>query len=711
MSKGRVSKGRVPTPPGHDHVRFCLLTEPWIPCERQGGTLVHLGLEEVLVEAHTLAAVHDSSPLVTATIHRLLLAVLHRAFGPATLAEWCVLWNAPAFDAAALRAYLRPLLDRFDLFHPERPFLQVAGLRELLTAESKAPAATPAARLAPERSQHSAAAHLYAPLPAGAMPPITPAEAARALLAFQGFAAGGRIQNEAASRKSGPLRGGAVVIVEHETLRTTLLLNLVASPPVPNDLPLWERPHATARTSRAPLGPVDALVWASRRVQLFPVRDANGALVVREVITAAGEDLDTLHPDRMTAWVKREAPEPVPVRIDAVRATWRDAGALFDPETGAGAFRRPAACEQLDELVTFGDLPAFTNLRVALHGLVTNKAAIRDWRTDRLPLPSSLLASRARVEVLRSALADAEGVADALRQRVLFALGLHLVGSSKDAIGSLRESLGTILAFWEALGREFPAWLDALGAAPADALEASRWAWRGLVRQAAQDGVLRAVQDVGLSGRAMRASAAAERALVSALDELLPVPEGVVPAALALPAHAPPGWRDATGFIPALDKLVKDKALGALAALRKSFVDSRGMAPEAATYVRPLLPANASRRECEVYYLVAALRAEHRDAAPGVSLGHALRRVRDAAAAGPATEARLEALLATHADDVGEVVRTVLPLVYARTALDWELLLHDLLFWTRRDRMIQRRLAREFWEETPSSPPLTPEAP
>src|SRR5690349_13929175 len=127
--------------------RFNLIDEPWIPCERSSGGRVLLGLEETLLQAHILSAAHDESPLATTMLHRVMLAVLHRVLAPRTRDDWIALWEAPAFDAAKLKAYFARWRDRFDLFHPERPWLQVGRLEEVLTKErGKAPEATRAWR-------------------------------------------------------------------------------------------------------------------------------------------------------------------------------------------------------------------------------------------------------------------------------------------------------------------------------------------------------------------------------------------------------------------------------------------------------------------------------------------------------------------------------------------------------------------------------------
>jgi CRISPR system Cascade subunit CasA len=74
-------------------MRYNLVTDSWIPAIRTDGTAVELGLLDALVHAHEFAALHGESPLVAAALYRLLLALLHRVFGPPTLEQWTLLWE------------------------------------------------------------------------------------------------------------------------------------------------------------------------------------------------------------------------------------------------------------------------------------------------------------------------------------------------------------------------------------------------------------------------------------------------------------------------------------------------------------------------------------------------------------------------------------------------------------------------------------------
>src|SRR6266508_3593688 len=97
-------------------VPFNLIAERWIPCRTADGRSEELSLRDTLVRAHDLRELWDSSPLVTVALLRLLLAVLHRCFGPGNREAWRALWSAGRLDAARLDAYFDGHRDCFELF-------------------------------------------------------------------------------------------------------------------------------------------------------------------------------------------------------------------------------------------------------------------------------------------------------------------------------------------------------------------------------------------------------------------------------------------------------------------------------------------------------------------------------------------------------------------------------------------------------------------
>jgi hypothetical protein len=87
-------------------VSFNLIDEPFLPVVRLDGRTKEVGLRTALRQAHDLRELRDDSPLVTAALHRLLLAVLHRVFGPEDEDAWARLRDRGRWDAEAIDAYL-----------------------------------------------------------------------------------------------------------------------------------------------------------------------------------------------------------------------------------------------------------------------------------------------------------------------------------------------------------------------------------------------------------------------------------------------------------------------------------------------------------------------------------------------------------------------------------------------------------------------------
>ena len=105
------------------------MDDPWIACIRLDGTRATLGLRDALVQADALWDLSGEPRIVDAATHRLLLAVLHRVFGPLDVQAWGELWKKRRWDAATIDEYLSAWRHRFDLFDSERPFYQVAEPR------------------------------------------------------------------------------------------------------------------------------------------------------------------------------------------------------------------------------------------------------------------------------------------------------------------------------------------------------------------------------------------------------------------------------------------------------------------------------------------------------------------------------------------------------------------------------------------------------
>ncbi|MCX6021463.1 MAG: type I-E CRISPR-associated protein Cse1/CasA [Chloroflexi bacterium] len=384
---------------------FNLLDEKWIPCVMLDGQPEELGLSDVLINATSVREVLDQSPLVTIALHRLMLAVLHRNFGPSDIAAWKDLWRQGRWNADVLTDYFTECRNGFYLFHPVRPFYQVPRMVEV---KELSPVTRLAAQIAsgnnPTLFNHSFD---------GAVEPVPTAQAARWLLAFQGFSLGGGV-SKPFNFSDAPLARGYTVLAVGANLFETLMLNLTPygrSLPqgfrhLDEDLPAWEQkdPAAPERDGTQPNGYLDYLTWQSRRIWLQPEGDS---AVVRWCQVQQNLKLAPGKLDQFMRFRKNKDEGYVQVKLEEERAVWRDSHALFQDVSTESL--RPEFFNwlaRIDRERKYGSITAQEryDLQVIGQGTPPGRANVVFWRHERLPLPLSYLDDKA----LEAALGGAE---------------------------------------------------------------------------------------------------------------------------------------------------------------------------------------------------------------------------------------------------------------------------------------------------------------
>lgn len=503
---------------------YDLRHQPWLLALTRGGTRVRLGLQDALLQAHNLARVEDRSPLVEVALYRLLLAVLYRSLGgPATLSEAVRLWKAGRFPEERVAGYLDAWADRFDLFGPDRPFLQISGF----TIEDAK--RSPVSRLAPERSSgHNKTLfdHSFDAAP----PPLTPGETARLLVGHQTFAVQGG-KSPDGYLQDGPVARAAVVLVEGENLFETLLLNLVprAAELLARDLPFWEWSDLSA--VGAPVGPVQLYAWPSRRVRLHP--DGHEASpVVRFVSYSAGWTVRNAPEDQMFAYRDDPRDGPQPVRIKADRGFWRDYRALVAGQDRPGV-RSPRVVEHAHQLLEAAGIQVGA-LRSSIFGQAGHQGKVEAWRREHYPIPVRLFDFDAPrfFDVLQEGLTQADAVGEKCVRaggRTLAAALLTTSDRRPDprAVRALYGSLPIEMAYWSYLEERFTDLLDWIETATDDGSEAMTL-WRDVVRHAVGQAFDLSERTLALDGRSIRAVAASRRVWQVALARNLGVSGGGV---------------------------------------------------------------------------------------------------------------------------------------------------------------------------------------
>jgi len=514
---------------------FNLVDEKWIPCIMPDGKTEAFGLQEVLVRAHEIKELLDPSPLVTVSLHRLLLAILHRKFGPSSLPKWQELWNKGKWDKNVLEAYFSTWRHRFNLFDDERPFYQckvIDGIER-----------HPVVHLALEFASGNNAT-LFDHNVNDNYIPIQPAIAARYIVTTQAFAIGGG-KNIPFNLSDSPLTRGFTTMVLGNLLFETLALNLITyntEHPFPSsgdDLPVWEQKDLTVPNKEgSPInGYVDYLTWQSRRIHLFPEDEMN----VRSCQIQQNLKLPKqMYSDPFKSFRKDKEKGLLPRNINPEKAVWRDSHILL--QMSDTEYKRPEVfnwLSRIDEARRFGAIQAEPAYKMMITGLATDTgkaASVLLWRHERLPLPLQYLHDEKLISNLKEALELAEEtgrllgsgffkaeitdkkgkqktirVPSPLRKLASELLPKDQNGrTSPDETKKLAESLSPARPYWAALGIAFSRFMVELAEDKSEERLDSLRGWAREIRRAAQDAFEETTRSLDRTGRMLKAASKAE---------------------------------------------------------------------------------------------------------------------------------------------------------------------------------------------------------
>lgn len=123
---------------------FNLIDEPWVRVMTNDCKVLEVSLKDAIINAHNYKCLSGELPTQDISVMRLMLAVLHTIFSRVdeegnedtedkdceewATERWKALWERECFSEKAIEDYFEKWHERFWLFHPERPFGQVAGL-------------------------------------------------------------------------------------------------------------------------------------------------------------------------------------------------------------------------------------------------------------------------------------------------------------------------------------------------------------------------------------------------------------------------------------------------------------------------------------------------------------------------------------------------------------------------------------------------------
>jgi CRISPR system Cascade subunit CasA len=323
---------------------FNLLDEQWIPVRYLDGRTDQLGLLQLFADARRIRALAETEPPSLIALYRMLLAITHRAF-TRRFGRWTVndmaLHYRDGLPLDAIEEYLEHWRERFWLFHPDEPFMQVPALAGADATRDKF---KPWTQIALDAACGNTPA-LFDHSMDGMTAPIDTAPALRKLLGFLQFTPGGLVKVLRTSDNAGPVANTAAVLPLGETLAHTLCLALHPAPrEEQEDMPTWERTPPTLAQLCEPAtlasGPNDRYTRLSRSVLLC--QDTAGGNRISMIRFAEGLALaeDENARDRMASY-RAGTNGMVRLSFSEGRAVWRDLGNLL-PD-GSGKRNQPAA--------------------------------------------------------------------------------------------------------------------------------------------------------------------------------------------------------------------------------------------------------------------------------------------------------------------------------------------------------------------------------
>jgi CRISPR system Cascade subunit CasA len=504
---------------------FNLVNECWVPCVRPDGRIEERSLRDALAEAHLYRELGDSSPLVAVAIYRLMLAVLHRVYGPGEEPErWVDLWRRGHWDAAALDAYLLSWSARFDLFDAVWPFYQSpypgAKQKSVISLVSEWASGNNAVLFDHHREEEGVS--------------LSPAEAARAVLAAQacGLAA---LSGFPDKFTDGPSARGITFLLHGDNLFEILMLNLLPYPaddifPMGSevDRPAWELDDPFAPARGMPHGYLDYLTWQNRRIMLSPEEGENGASV-RQMTWGPGLRLDAGILDPLKHYRRDVSRGWLVLRFNADRALWRDSAVLLRQPVGGQdtKIRSPRALDWLPRVMDL-DPPGLTRRhmkRLLALGMANDRAKVEFFRREQLPLPLEFLNNRDLATHLDAALAEAEAVGGQLwgalatlaMQLLFHKEEQHLSKPERGERDHLIESWSAEWRYWAGLEPLFAALVDGL---TRDAGLARR-AWAEALRQEAWKALERVCESLGNDPASLKAEVLARGQLGGGINKEL----------------------------------------------------------------------------------------------------------------------------------------------------------------------------------------------
>lgn len=480
---------------------FNLVDEPWIRVRDKDGVSRELSLWDLFAYAGGLRCLANDLPTQDFAILRMLLAIVQRSISsgldedddPAEI--WADLWNADVLPIEEIHSYLADWRHRFDLFDPERPFMQVPGMH---TSKNELSAVTKVIADIPDNEA------LFSLVSGEGCESLSYAQAARWLIHAHAYDTAGIKSGvvgdpNVKGGKSYPIGTGwcgnfGGLMLEGANLRETLILNLILCGDEEgelfsaDDLPAWEQElREFGGTSRYPSGRADIFTWQSRRILLV----RQDASVVGVVLTNG----DKLEPRKMnkiepmTSWRRSQKQEKklglplvyLPAGHSSNRAFWRGLSSVLEPVFQKTEGISPGILAWANYLSGSNGGNCFPiNARLVMRAIGleygTQSSVVVNLIDDKLEMSSYMLSPDGE-PLVNFACKCVEITEDAVKVLGDLAVNLYLAAGGDDEDDKKKTDIRTSVksrAFFE-VDSAFRRWFAALGARTNAEAARSEW--------------------------------------------------------------------------------------------------------------------------------------------------------------------------------------------------------------------------------------------
>ena len=345
-----------------NEIEFNLIDEPWIRVMDSNCNVSEVSLKDAILNAHNYKSLSGELPTQDIAVMRLMLAVLHTVYSRAdengnesplendedeAVDRWKALWKKGRFSEKAIGDYFETWHERFWLFHPERPFAQVAGLN--IGTDYDAP------KLNGEISESSNKVRFFSMYSENEKSSLTYPQATRWLLYLNAYDdTSSKPTKEGKAKAGGSLPSPGVgwlgklglIYITGNNLFETLMLNLIM---VNEDIvqesqnPLWEQEKVSdaERTEIALPSDLAALYTLQSR-RIFLIRKDN-KVASYKLLGGDFFEKENAFFEPMTVWnlPKKNGSAFTPKRHDSSKQMWREFSVLFGEKGGkqAGVLR------------------------------------------------------------------------------------------------------------------------------------------------------------------------------------------------------------------------------------------------------------------------------------------------------------------------------------------------------------------------------------